>query len=84
MTGVQTCALPISLWNAESLYYLRSYLPLLVLLFLGATPLLKKLSERLSETWREALTPALVLAMLVLCTASLVDASYNPFLYFRF
>ena len=73
-----------TLWNAESLYYLRSYLPLLVLLFLGATPLLKKLSERLSETWREALTPALVLAMLVLCTASLVDASYNPFLYFRF
>ena len=26
----------------------------------------------------------LVLAALVLCTASLVDASYNPFLYFRF
>ncbi len=73
-----------ALWNAESLYYLRSYLPLLVLLFLGATPLLKKLAERLSENWREALTPALVLAMLVLCTASLVDASYNPFLYFRF
>ena len=26
----------------------------------------------------------LVLGALVLCTASLVDASYNPFLYFRF
>ena len=26
----------------------------------------------------------LVAASLVLCTASLVDASYNPFLYFRF
>ena len=25
-----------------------------------------------------------VLLALVLCTASLVDASYNPFLYFRF
>jgi len=25
-----------------------------------------------------------VLAALILCTASLVDASYNPFLYFRF
>ena len=26
----------------------------------------------------------LVLGALVLCTASLVDAGYNPFLYFRF
>ena len=26
----------------------------------------------------------LVMAALILCTASLVDASYNPFLYFRF
>ena len=29
-------------------------------------------------------TAALVLGALVLCTASLVDAGYNPFLYFRF
>ena len=28
--------------------------------------------------------PVLVLGTLILCTACLVDASYNPFLYFRF
>ena len=30
------------------------------------------------------LWPNLVLGALILCTASLVDAGYNPFLYFRF
>jgi len=30
------------------------------------------------------LAPAFCLVVLVLCTAYLVDASYNPFLYFRF
>ena len=39
---------------------------------------------RLPERVRAAATPVLVLGAMVLCTASLVDASYNPFLYFRF
>ena len=36
--------------------------------------------------WRAAAvaTPVLMLASLLLCTAYLVDGSYNPFLYFRF
>ena len=29
-------------------------------------------------------TPVLIIAMLLLCTSYLVDATYNPFLYFRF
>ena len=31
-----------------------------------------------------ALEPVIVLAILVVCTAYLVDGSFNPFLYFRF
>ena len=55
-----------------------------MILIIGSTPLMKKLWDRLGERGRSALAPALVLAALILCTASLVDAGYNPFLYFRF
>lgn len=65
-------------------YRLRTYLPTLVILAIGSTPLMKKLWGGLGERARSILTPALVLGALVLCTASLVDAGYNPFLYFRF
>ena len=57
---------------------------MLVILALGATPLAQTLWDWLGERTRSRLAPVLVLAALVLCTASLVDASYNPFLYFRF
>ena len=72
------------LWAPVDGYHLRSYLPLLVILTAASTPLMKNLWGRLGERAKSVLTPALVLAALVLCTASLVDASYNPFLYFRF
>ena len=65
-------------------YYLVSYLPMLVILCIAATPLGKKLWQRLNENVQSVLTPILMMAALILCTASLVDASYNPFLYFRF
>jgi len=65
-------------------YRLRSYLPTLVILVVGCTPLMRRLWGRLGEKARSVLTPLLVLGALILCTASLVDAGYNPFLYFRF
>ncbi len=70
--------------NANTIYHLISYLPMLVILTVAATPLGKKVWDRLSERTQAVLTPVLMLAGLILCTASLVDASYNPFLYFRF
>jgi len=79
-----------SLFGANGLYSpvdgyrLRAYLPTLVILAAGATPLLKKCWDRLGEKARSVLLPVLVLSALILCTASLVDAGYNPFLYFRF
>ena len=73
-----------ALVDAFTLYQLWSYLPLLVILTFAATPAGRKLYLRLPEKVQSVLTPLLVLLSLVLCTASLVDASYNPFLYFRF
>ena len=71
--------------NDQSLFSLLSYLPMLVILILGATPLPKRLLEapRLRPAVR-MLMPALAVAALLLCTAYLVESGYNPFLYFRF
>ena len=73
-----------ALYSANTGYYLWSYLPMLVILVLASTPLARKLYGRLSENARAVASPVLILGALVLCTACLVDASYNPFLYFRF
>ena len=71
--------------SAETLYYLRSYGMLFALGILGSTPLVKQAAERLSR-WRIAavLEPVLLAALLLVCTAYLVDGSFSPFLYFRF
>ena len=73
-----------ALWSAVDGYYLRTYAVLLLLLTVGSANTVKAVWERLPERAREALAPVLMLAGLVLCTAYLVDGSYNPFLYFRF
>ena len=39
---------------------------------------------RLPRRAEQVLTSILMLASLAVCTAYLVDGSYNPFLYFRF
>ena len=71
-------------FDAAAGYYLTSYLPMLLILSVAATPLGKKVWNKLGERTRAVLTPILMMAVAILCTASLVDASYNPFLYFRF
>jgi len=79
-----TCFGGAAFFNSATAYQLISYLPMLVILTIAATPLGKNVWGKLSERTQDILTPVLMLAALVLCTASLVDASYNPFLYFRF
>ena len=71
-------------WSAATGYYLASYLPALAVLCVGATPLPAWCYRRLPPRVRRGVTPVLVVLGLLVCTAYLVDASYNPFLYFRF
>ena len=59
-------------------------LPLLAAAVLGSTPLPGILCRKLSGRVREAAELLFVAVILVLSVAFLVDASYNPFLYFRF
>lgn len=77
------------LFSSEFLYYFRSYLVVFVIALFGATPLPAKLRGRLRQTaaGEHVLTiaePLALIALLLICTAFLVDGSYNPFLYFRF
>ncbi len=72
------------LCSGTFLYYLRSYAPALLVMALASTPLFRKIYGRLPEGAARILNPLLVLACLLLCTAYLVDSTYNPFLYFRF
>jgi len=65
-------------------YYLGSYLPILVIAAVASTPVGVKLFRKLPEKRRQTAGVALVLAGLLVCTAYLVDGTYNPFLYFRF
>ena len=79
----------VPLVTAETLYYLRSYGIVLLLGLVGSTPLVRNLANRLAEGKRTGrvvavLEPVALLALLLLCTAYLVDGSFNPFLYFRF
>ena len=71
--------------SGETLYYLRSYAPVFVLALVGSTPYVKQVADRLDNKWAgAALEPVLLLVIFLLCTAYLVDGSFNPFLYFRF
>ena len=70
--------------DGDFLYYLRNYLPILVIGIVAATPLAKNLWHKLPERARQIAFPVLMLAGLVFTTAYLVDGTYNPFLYFRF
>ena len=72
------------LWNPADGYLLRSYGLTFLVLILASTTLGKRGWARLSEKARKVLTPILMALSLVVCTAYLVDGSYNPFLYFRF
>ena len=75
----------VPLVNAESLYYLRSYAPLFLMGILGATPIVRDTARKIGETRCGAvLEVAMMAALLILCTAYLVDGSFSPFLYFRF
>ena len=70
--------------SAMDLFYLKNYALTLGVGVLACLPCWKTLYGRLSPRVKGVLTPVLLAAALLLCTAYLVDGSYNPFLYFIF
>ena len=78
-----------ALYDKTSLYLLSTNIILLVILALASTDIPAKLGnslvDRLGEKPLSAVVQNVVFAAVILIsTAYLVDATYNPFLYFRF
>ena len=75
--------------NNYTIYYLKSYLIVLIIAIFGATTLFKNIIEKLKKSKClnkiiNILEPIFLVILLLLVTAYLIDSSYNPFLYFRF
>lgn len=72
-----------------AVFQLKSYAVVFIFCIIGSGELMKKLYEKMRKSefgskFLENAMPVLQLALMLVCTAFLVDASYNPFLYFRF
>ena len=77
--------LPLS--SPQAAYLLGSNALLLTAAMVGATPAPKIAAQAIAQRWPRVcslLEPVMLVLLLLLCTAFLVDGSYNPFLYFRF
>lgn len=79
------------LLNEAALYLCSNYAILLMILVVAATPLPKKIMDFLCKTdkfWVQLTLSAaekVFLAVVLICSvAYIVEATYNPFLYFRF
>jgi len=72
--------------GGEALYYLRSYAVPIVIGIIGTTPLVKKVGEKIAAKGIPGtlLEPVVMVLILIATTASMVDGSFNPFIYFRF
>ena len=79
--------LPFS--SPETIYYLKSYLVIILISVVASTPLIKNICLKLKENKKltkimDILEIVFVFTVLILVTAFLIDSSFNPFLYFRF
>lgn len=92
-TGSRIAQAPDSTQMAVYSYVMRNRVVLLGIALAGSTPIPVWIWKRLWEWLRtvpagdgivHVLRAAVTLGLLVLCTAYLIDGSFNPFLYFRF
>lgn len=77
----------IALVSAESIYYFKSYFVLLVISLLAMGPWFKNVYETMLKKYPSSISSLELIGVvfvLVMTTAFLLDASFNPFLYFRF
>ena len=74
--------------SKETIYYLKSNLLLIIISIVGATPVMKNIILKIQKSKYskiiDFIEPIVYIVLLTLCTAFLIDASFNPFLYFRF
>ncbi len=78
----------VPLLNSEIIYYLRNNFILLVVAFLGISPLIKnKINYLKKGKWQkviEVLELIYVFSLFLIAIACIVSSTFNPFIYFRF
>ena len=78
----------ISFINSEAIYYLQNYFIIIIVGIICSIPL-KNIAIKIVEKAKKSkltgvITGVLCVGILIISTASLVNNSFNPFLYFRF
>lgn len=80
--------LDIPFISHQTIYYAKSYTFIFLLSIIGATPFVSNTTMKLvkSEKIKSLfiVVPLFYITLLLIITGYLVDASFNPFLYFRF
>lgn len=75
----------VPVFTAETGYYLESFLPLLLISLLGATPVVRNYGRYLEKNgFIRTIQPLFWIGLALVATGYLVDGSFSPFLYFRF
>ena len=70
--------------RSDDIYYLLTYGVTFVIAIFAATPAGANIWHKLPKKFVRVAAPVIILLALIISTAYLVDASYNPFLYFNF
>ena len=71
--------------NSETIYYLKDYFMILIISIISCTPLFKNIYLKYKDNKIISfIEPIILLGLFILCVAFIIDASFNPFLYFRF
>lgn len=68
--------------DKETLFYLKNYVVFFAVCIVGITPLCKNIYSRLKN--KDLVNIVLVILLLLISTAYIIDATFMPFLYFRF
>ncbi len=79
----------LSLYNSFILYYIRSYLVILIMGIILSTSLIKNVifklrNKKFLNNIINIIEVIVIFIILLIVTSMLIDSSYNPFLYFRF
>ena len=71
--------------NQETIFYLKDYLVIFVISVIACTPLFKNIYLKYKDNKIISfIEPIILLGLFILSVAFIIDASFNPFLYFRF
>ena len=68
--------------DKDTLFYLKNYVVFFIVCIIGITPLCKNIYSRFKN--KDLINIVLMVLLLLVSTAYIIDATFMPFLYFRF